>query len=196
MEKTDLKKIATPREMVLFSVLFLSLIAIFSRLLYSPLQEQIHDLKKQYGEVKSQKMELETQLNALIKLQNQKQQEVVTIESPNAKIQMLKGKIRPSFDDLPSILARFASGPILAGATITGFSSNQPMARDGYIQTSITISAKGSFQDITRFIENMEHTRALVALASISIAKVPDVEGEMDSQIIANLYQVEGIHAH
>lgn len=193
MEKADLKKIATSREMILFSLVSIFFVFMFYRIACSPNLEEIESLKEKKKTVQLEKKGLQMEFDAL-KLYKQKKEKSEK-KSSNIRMDILSGKKEPEINDVASFLKQITAQQFQQGITLDSLSYDTTTKGSGYSKTPFNLKVSGPFNKITSFMEKIDQLSALVSLDSIYLGSDKEQEGEMELEIIATFYQMEGLNA-
>lgn len=189
MESVDLKKLASPREMILTVVILMALVGVFFKMIYSPRSKVLGDLKtKQTSVEKDLKvLEDETKLLAMQKEQRQAQKKV----SPNIKLQILNGDLKTELADLSDLINTITEKSPGLGVEIESLSGKTPIEGKGYSKTPLEIKTRGSFESNIKFLDQIADLKALVSIDSVEFATDADEKGIVNLTAKTTLFQLE-----
>lgn len=193
MNTSDLKKIASTRELILAMVVVLFVFIVFFQVLYSPKSKQLDEMKTQIKDLDTQQKSLVSQVSAL-KLKQEKQQQ--TKESiANIKVMILKRDQLPIMTDSVAMIEYIVEIGRKEGLIFDGMTSKTPDAKASVYRIPITMRAHGPYQAITNFLQKLDTVEALFVIDTLLVTSDPtkNVEASLDAR--GTLFQVEGIHA-
>ncbi len=190
---TDLKKMASLKELLMMGVAVFFILIMFNRIVYAPKNLQLAGYKTELVELNKRKKSLETELLALKAKQIIRQ--VSAEKSTNVKIQILKGDIKPVLTDatdMINLLTRFAGEERIV---LDKISSKDPEIKSGYAKIPFVMGMHGSFSELMEFLKKLDNVRALFAMDALILATDTTISSDTSLDIKATLYDVEGIHA-
>lgn len=193
MSASDLKKIATTRELLLALVVVVFVFIVFYQVIYSPKSKQLDEMKTQIKDLDTQQKSLVSQVSAL-KLKQEKQQQ--TKESiANIKVMILKRDIIPVMTDSVALIEYIVETGRKEGLIFDGMTSKTPDGKAALYRVPVTMKAHGPYKAITNFLQKLDTVEALFVIDTLLITSDPtkNVEASLDARGI--LFQVEGIHA-
>jgi Tfp pilus assembly protein PilO len=192
MNKTDLKKVATSRELLLAIMVLMALLLVFYRVLFEPRSELNEELQKQMTTLDAQIKSLEKEVKALKDNQSRNIAAQNTTTSLNKKVQILKGERPTSIVSISNLMNHVTQ--VSRGILVHSLSTGNDMDSSNFKKTPLTIKARGNYAQVMAFLEEMDKIEALVSIDKINLQMDEIVKGDINLEMVATMYQVEGIH--
>lgn len=194
---TSLKNIASIRELLISVTIIFFIIIVFFNYLYAAKSNQLKEIGLQVKAVEIEKKALVAQIEGLRKKREQKELEVVPVVTTNTKILILKGGKKPEFVRITDFLEKLVDPNFRGRVDLSNVATAAIGGGSGFTKQPVSITAKGTFGQITRFLKGLDDVEALVSVDSIFMAGHPSGEKKegtgMDAQIAVTLYEVEGL---
>ncbi|MBI2083285.1 MAG: type 4a pilus biogenesis protein PilO [Deltaproteobacteria bacterium] len=188
MEKVDWNQTASQREQILFL-----LIAVF----FIFLVLEVGFLPK-YREIKTSRQRLhalEVERSALAKFM-EKTPVVRRSSSQNGakdiKLKILDGEMEALSRELPELLPRITDFSFLKGVRVEAFSFQPDISEGGYIRTDFLMEAKGSFNDLVRYLERLENFPALFQVRDIIMNVSEGDTTKVHAEIAGRFFRMGG----
>lgn len=195
MAQLRMKKLAGPREVILLGLISTVIVFMFWGRVYSPKSLEAKEVKTK---LKTIGLEAEALKKETAKLKEERGKKIVvkdTLDSPNVKIQILKGSKSPEFTRQITLLDIITSKNFKKNVMLGGIVFQGQQESGGYQKTPMGLKVSGSFAEINEFISTLDSLEALVSVDSIFMTRDAVKGNQMASEIAITLYQVEGIHA-
>lgn len=194
MDQTSLKKIASLRELILATLILMIVLYTFFKNFYGAQSKAINDLKTQKQTLEAETKTLQATLEAL-RAQNVSKRKVVKVDSPNVKIQILKGGRHPEFSKLNDFLEQITSPNFQKQLKLNEITNRGTTEGKGFTTNPVFISASGAFDQIAEFLRQLDDLPALVSVDSLFLTIAEETPNMMNLELNTTFYQVEGINA-
>lgn len=193
MPIAELKKMATPREVLLFVGAMLALVFVFFSFIYKPNGEKITQQKDRIKGIESEMITLKKDITAL-KQKNEAKQ-VQRAQSNNPKIQILKNDVKPDVLKTSELIKKISSDDFLGDMVIISLALQPSVESTGYVKKSFLLKVRGTFDEIISFLDKLDKLPALVSVDNLDLKQDDIIKGEMNLEAGITFYEVEGIHA-
>ncbi|MBI2340228.1 MAG: type 4a pilus biogenesis protein PilO [Deltaproteobacteria bacterium] len=190
MTKTDLKQIATSREIILALFFMAAILFLFMRILYAPKAKDIAALK---GEIKTLRTQKEAMVKFIDAVAKQPPSEIPPAASDlDPRTAVILGQKEPEISDIASLMAKVTEADFLQGTRLDAFKFLDSSQEKGYSKRAFVLEARGTFAGVFSFVEKIEKLPALVSTDALSLEEDPERAGEVQLKLEGTLYQTKG----
>lgn len=193
MEKTDLKKPATSREMTLGALFLVALLFVFMRILYLPKGKALQEIKTKIETMQLEKSAL-IQFSAATAKQTPSNLKALK-KNADIKMQILSGEKKATLVELAPLMNTLTQPSFRKGLSFDSLAQLPTITEKGYTKAPFTMHATGSFERIVAFLEKMGRLPALVAVDSVSLTANAQKDKNLKLELTATLYEVEETNA-
>lgn len=191
MAAPKLKKMASPKEVILMAFCLMMLAYMFHRYFYTPLVMNLKEAKKGADVIVGEKQSLKEQMASLEERRMAKQAQTAVQSSANTRIEILDGRHKPKITNLQAMLETITQPRVKNSVTLISLTAKNAEASDGYRKSSFSLEAAGTFGSIIAFMKNLDELEALLAIESLSLEADPVAKGNVNLALAASLYELE-----
>lgn len=188
MQKLELQKIASSREMILSLLCIVAIFVLFLRMFYLPKSEEIETIKEKISTLSLEEEAMQKFTSAITA--QDRRRPVVPSRSLDIKTQILMGKKKTKINDMASLMETITTPKFLQGVVLDSLGHADEKAGTGFVEIPLVFVAHGSFQKITSFLEKMENLVALITMNSLSLTTNPQNPSDVMLELSATLYRV------
>lgn len=191
MTKTDLKQIATSREIILATLFMAAVLILFMRILYAPKAKDIAALKLQIKNLVFEKEAMVKFTSAVAK--QPKPPPSPTTGDVEPRLAVIMGQKDPEVSDIASLMAKITEPDFLKNVQLDSFKFLDSTDEKGFSKRGFVIEGRGSFSGVSSFVKKIEKMPALITTDSLSLKEDPEKPGEVKLKLEGTLYQAKGL---
>lgn len=160
----DFRKEVIPREQALFGLVFIAVIVLFFRMVYTPNAVRLIDLRQRVANLQMEKAALEK-----FQLSTPKIRPSVT-PSKNIQARVLSGDILSEFHDVTALLSKVTEPSFRGDLAVGSFNYLAPVVTDSPIQTvDFVLKSHGQFSSLLEYIQRLEQFPAVFKIKDVSL---------------------------
>ena len=163
---SKIEQLSKVQRILIFSGVFIAIIAIFVFVLYKPKLEQISNLKKQL-ETLEQKLVVAKKNAADLKT-FQKKMEEAEVQFKTAMRQL------PEKEEIPSLLTSISRSGQDVGLEFLLFEPKSEVRKEFYAEIPVAMQVKGGFHDLAIFFDKVARLSRIVNLKNITMGRDKD----------------------
>ncbi len=185
MTKIDLNQQANRRETILFSLIILVALVLFSRVVYSPQAARLNEAKTQYQSLAFEKDALEKFSHATPVISKRD-----TLTRRGIKMKILYGEVISVYQDVTSLLDALTEHTFLSGVTIQKLSYQPEVLDKGFGRTDFSMDLLGSFPEVIQYLDRLEQFPALFNLEGLSFKTAEGQSQELQINLQGRVYKM------
>ena len=163
---TKIEKLSKVQRVLIFSGVFMAIIAIFVFVFYKPKLAEISKLDKQL-ETLEKKLKVAKQNAAdLEKFQKQMQEAEVQFKTAMRAL--------PEREEIPSLLTSISRSGQDAGLEFLLFEPKSEVRKEFYAEIPVAMNVKGGYHDLAVFFDKVARLSRIVNIRNISMARAGD----------------------
>jgi type IV pilus assembly protein PilO len=161
-----IEKLSKVQRILIFSGIFIAIVAIFVFLLYKPKLAQISNLKKQLKTLE-QKLVVAKKNAADLKT-FQKKMEEAEVQFKTAMRQL------PEKEEIPSLLTSISRSGQDVGLEFLLFEPKSEVRKEFYAEIPVAMQVKGGYHDLAIFFDKVARLSRIVNIKNIKMARAKD----------------------
>lgn len=187
----DWKREATTRERFMFAVIFVACLFVAVRMWWMPMQMKI-------GKIKAERVMVDLQIDALQRLIDATQRQVAGRAKPSSldgatgdanRVRSIVDKISAAPAENVARAMHLLSGRrILGGLAFRGVKREEYKLADGYVIIPLSVSVKGTFNAMQRYLGKLEQTELPLLVHSVSMKREQDRSGIVTGTLMIDLF--------
>ena len=160
------EKLSKVQRILIFSSVFVAVVAIFVFLLYKPKLEQISNLKKQLKTLENKLIVAKKNAADLEKFQKKMQQAEVQFKTAM--------KALPEKEEIPSLLTSISRSGQDVGLDFLLFEPKSEIRKEFYAEIPVAMQVKGGYHDLAIFFDKVARLSRIVNIKNIKMARAKD----------------------
>jgi type IV pilus assembly protein PilO len=160
------EKLSKVQRILIFSSVFIAVVAIFVFLLYKPKLEQISNLKKQLKTLENKLVVAKKNAADLEKFQKKMQQAEVQFKTAM--------KALPEKEEIPSLLTSISRSGQDVGLDFLLFEPKSEIRKEFYAEIPVAMQVKGGYHDLAIFFDKVARLSRIVNIKNIKMARAKD----------------------
>jgi type IV pilus assembly protein PilO len=160
------EKLSKVQRILIFSSVFVAIVAIFVFLLYKPKLEQISNLKKQLKTLENKLVVAKKNAADLEKFQKKMQKAEVQFKTAM--------KALPEKEEIPSLLTSISRSGQDVGLDFLLFEPKSEIRKEFYAEIPVAMQVKGGYHDLAIFFDKVARLSRIVNIKNIKMARAKD----------------------
>ena len=160
------EKLSKVQRILIFSSVFIAVVAIFVFLLYKPKLEQISNLKKQLKTLENKLIVAKKNAADLEKFQKKMQAAEVQFKTAM--------KALPEKEEIPSLLTSISRSGQDVGLDFLLFEPKSEIRKEFYAEIPVAMQVKGGYHDLAIFFDKVARLSRIVNIKNIKMARAKD----------------------
>jgi type IV pilus assembly protein PilO len=160
------EKLSKVQRILIFSSVFVAIVAIFVFLLYKPKLEQISNLKKQLKTLENKLVVAKKNAADLEKFQKKMQQAEVQFKTAM--------KALPEKEEIPSLLTSISRSGQDVGLDFLLFEPKSEIRKEFYAEIPVAMQVKGGYHDLAIFFDKVARLSRIVNIKNIKMGRAKD----------------------
>jgi type IV pilus assembly protein PilO len=160
------EKLSKVQRILIFSSVFVAVVAIFVFLLYKPKLEQISNLKKQLKTLENKLIVAKKNAADLEKFQKKMQAAEVQFKTAM--------KALPEKEEIPSLLTSISRSGQDVGLDFLLFEPKSEIRKEFYAEIPVAMQVKGGYHDLAIFFDKVARLSRIVNIKNIKMARAKD----------------------
>jgi type IV pilus assembly protein PilO len=160
------EKLSKVQRILIFSSVFIAVVAIFVFLLYKPKLEQISNLKKQLKTLENKLVVAKKNAADLEKFQKKMQEAEVQFKTAM--------KALPEKEEIPSLLTSISRSGQDVGLDFLLFEPKSEIRKEFYAEIPVAMLVKGGYHDLAIFFDKVARLSRIVNIKNIKMARAKD----------------------
>lgn len=160
------EKLSKVQRILIFSSVFVAVVAIFVFLLYKPKLEQISNLKKQLKTLENKLIVAKKNAADLEKFQKKMQQAEVQFKTAM--------KALPEKEEIPSLLTSISRSGQDVGLDFLLFEPKSEIRKEFYAEIPVAMQVKGGYHDLAIFFDKVARLSRIVNIKNIKMGRAKD----------------------
>jgi type IV pilus assembly protein PilO len=160
------EKLSKVQRILIFSSVFVAVVAIFVFLLYKPKLEQISNLKKQLKTLENKLVVAKKNAADLEKFQKKMQAAEVQFKTAM--------KALPEKEEIPSLLTSISRSGQDVGLDFLLFEPKSEIRKEFYAEIPVAMQVKGGYHDLAIFFDKVARLSRIVNIKNIKMARAKD----------------------
>jgi type IV pilus assembly protein PilO len=160
------EKLSKVQRILIFSSVFIAVVAIFVFLLYKPKLEQISNLKKQLKTLENKLVVAKKNAADLEKFQKKMQAAEVQFKTAM--------KALPEKEEIPSLLTSISRSGQDVGLDFLLFEPKSEIRKEFYAEIPVAMQVKGGYHDLAIFFDKVARLSRIVNIKNIKMARAKD----------------------
>lgn len=160
------EKLSKVQRILIFSSVFVAVVAIFVFLLYKPKLEQISNLKKQLKTLENKLIVAKKNAADLEKFQKKMQEAEVQFKTAM--------KALPEKEEIPSLLTSISRSGQDVGLDFLLFEPKSEIRKEFYAEIPVAMQVKGGYHDLAIFFDKVARLSRIVNIKNIKMARAKD----------------------
>jgi len=160
------EKLSKVQRILIFSSVFVAVVAIFVFLLYKPKLEQISNLKKQLKTLENKLIVAKKNAADLEKFQKKMQEAEVQFKTAM--------KALPEKEEIPSLLTSISRSGQDVGLDFLLFEPKSEIRKEFYAEIPVAMQVKGGYHDLAIFFDKVARLSRIVNIKNIKMGRAKD----------------------
>jgi type IV pilus assembly protein PilO len=160
------EKLSKVQRILIFSSVFVAVVAIFVFLLYKPKLEQISNLKKQLKTLENKLIVAKKNAADLEKFQKKMQAAEVQFKTAM--------KALPEKEEIPSLLTSISRSGQDVGLDFLLFEPKSEIRKEFYAEIPVAMQVKGGYHDLAIFFDKVARLSRIVNIKNIKMGRAKD----------------------
>ena len=160
------EKLSKVQRILIFSSVFVAVVAIFVFLLYKPKLEQISNLNKQLKTLEQKLVVAKKNAADLEKFQKKMQQAEVQFKTAMRAL--------PEKEEIPSLLTSISRSGQDVGLDFLLFEPKSEVRKEFYAEIPVAMQVKGGYHDLAIFFDKVARLSRIVNIKNIKMARAKD----------------------
>jgi type IV pilus assembly protein PilO len=160
------EKLSKVQRILIFSSVFIAVVAIFVFLLYKPKLEQISNLKKQLKTLENKLVVAKKNAADLEKFQKKMQKAEVQFKTAM--------KALPEKEEIPSLLTSISRSGQDVGLDFLLFEPKSEIRKEFYAEIPVAMQVKGGYHDLAIFFDKVARLSRIVNIKNIKMGRAKD----------------------
>ena len=160
------EKLSKVQRILIFSSVFVAVVAIFVFLLYKPKLEQISNLKKQLKTLENKLVVAKKNAADLEKFQKKMQEAEVQFKTAM--------KALPEKEEIPSLLTSISRSGQDVGLDFLLFEPKSEIRKEFYAEIPVAMQVKGGYHDLAIFFDKVARLSRIVNIKNIKMGRAKD----------------------
>lgn len=160
------EKLSKVQRILIFSSVFVAIVAIFVFLLYKPKLEQISNLKKQLKTLENKLVVAKKNAADLEKFQKKMQAAEVQFKSAMSAL--------PEKEEIPSLLTSISRSGQDVGLDFLLFEPKSEIRKEFYAEIPVAMQVKGGYHDLAIFFDKVARLSRIVNIKNIKMGRAKD----------------------
>jgi type IV pilus assembly protein PilO len=160
------EKLSKVQRILIFSSVFIAVVAIFVFLLYKPKLEQISNLKKQLKTLENKLIVAKKNAADLEKFQKKMQAAEVQFKTAM--------KALPEKEEIPSLLTSISRSGQDVGLDFLLFEPKSEIRKEFYAEIPVAMQVKGGYHDLAIFFDKVARLSRIVNIKNIKMGRAKD----------------------
>jgi type IV pilus assembly protein PilO len=161
-----IEKLSKVQRILIFSSVFVAIVAIFVFLLYKPKLEQISNLSKQLKTLENKLVVARKNAADLEKFQKKMQAAEVQFKSAMSAL--------PEKEEIPSLLTSISSSGQDVGLDFLLFEPKSEIRKEFYAEIPVAMLVKGGYHDLAIFFDKVARLSRIVNIKNIKMGRAKD----------------------
>jgi len=160
------EKLSKVQRILIFSSVFIAVVAIFVFLLYKPKLEQISNLKKQLKTLENKLIVAKKNAADFEKFKKKMQQAEVQFKTAM--------KALPEKEEIPSLLTSISRSGQDVGLDFLLFEPKSEIRKEFYAEIPVAMQVKGGYHDLAIFFDKVARLSRIVNIKNIKMGRAKD----------------------